>query len=455
MANKRSSGGGRNKDLFRTEVSSLLADLGQLAEELEARPPPSQGPEPDRAPVSAVAGPPVEVVETAPEAEVVEAQAGPGWDAETTSEPEMVSAESEATWESAPPDPELAAQSDRADMGARSAPEAGEILVELEDLPSFSPSYLPPFPPLQPVGEAGSSASVGEAELDEPASPGSALEPAAREWEPSQPSPFEWEPSLSTAQQWEPSQVTDPGVELSQPVEAESEATLPDATAEERAAPTGEEAASQPISVAGQDARTEAAAQPAGGSDGGPGWQVRRPLTMTPIGTPGQPAEPEPAAVEAGGTPALGGQPREAVPSRSADIVSPAPGSPSGLGARGIEPANASVAEPEWGLPPQLSPDAEGVSDWGNGGQRPGVPLRPGGLPPLVSTRPWSLAAAMQPLSPLGPPARPAGATVVEGAGPPPTPPRTTITLPFATLPAALIALLIVIVVLIVLDLHH
>jgi len=38
MANKRSTASSRGRDLFRTEVSSLLADLGELAGEQAPHP---------------------------------------------------------------------------------------------------------------------------------------------------------------------------------------------------------------------------------------------------------------------------------------------------------------------------------------------------------------------------------------------------------------------------------
>jgi hypothetical protein len=88
---------------------------------------------------------------------------------------------------------------------------------------------------------------------------------------------------------------------------------------------------------------------------------------------------------------------------------------------------------------------------------RPGLPLLPGGQPAPVSTRPWTLASAMQPLAPMAPPAiRTAGASLPEPAGPVLSRGRSSgVNLPFAVVVAALVAVLAVIVVLILLNHHH
>jgi hypothetical protein len=88
---------------------------------------------------------------------------------------------------------------------------------------------------------------------------------------------------------------------------------------------------------------------------------------------------------------------------------------------------------------------------------RPGLPLLPGGQPAPVSTRPWTLASAMQPLAPMAPPAiRTAGASLPEPTGPALSRSRSSgVNLPFAVVVAALVAVLAVIVVLILLNHHH
>jgi hypothetical protein len=89
--------------------------------------------------------------------------------------------------------------------------------------------------------------------------------------------------------------------------------------------------------------------------------------------------------------------------------------------------------------------------------QRAGLPLLPGGTPPPVSTRPWSLAAAMQPIAPLAPTsARPGGAPAAEPARSVPSlTPTSGLNVPFPAVVAILVAVLLVIVVLILLDLHR
>ena len=121
MANKRSAASSRSRDLFRTEVSSLLADLGELAGEPGPHPVPSVSP-------PAAADPAADALEPV----------GHGPDAGTT----------EAT---------------------AAAPE-GEAVSEDEDLISFSPSYLPPLPPVlspltaapEPAPPSGPGFSVPE-----------------------------------------------------------------------------------------------------------------------------------------------------------------------------------------------------------------------------------------------------------------------------------------------------
>ena len=87
---------------------------------------------------------------------------------------------------------------------------------------------------------------------------------------------------------------------------------------------------------------------------------------------------------------------------------------------------------------------------------RPGLPLLPGGQAALVSTRPWTLAAAMQPLAPMAPPALRAGTSLPEPAGPVLSRSRSSgVNVPFAAVVTALVVVLVALVVLIFLDLHH
>ena len=109
MANKRSAASSRGRDLFRAEVSSLLADLGELAGE------------PGPHPVPATTPP----VPDEPAAQAREAVApGPGADADAAPAP---GPDGEADEPPSPP------QRD-------DAPD--------EELISLSPSYLPPLPPV-------------------------------------------------------------------------------------------------------------------------------------------------------------------------------------------------------------------------------------------------------------------------------------------------------------------
>jgi hypothetical protein len=88
---------------------------------------------------------------------------------------------------------------------------------------------------------------------------------------------------------------------------------------------------------------------------------------------------------------------------------------------------------------------------------RPGLPLLPGGQAALVSTRPWTLAAAMQPLAPKAPPAlRAPGASLPEAAGPVlPRSRSSGVNVPFAAVVTALVLVLALILVLIFLALHR
>jgi hypothetical protein len=126
-----------------------------------------------------------------------------------------------------------------------------------------------------------------------------------------------------------------------------------------------------------------------------------------------------------------------------------------------VSPATAVATGPPAPIPATAAASAAPVPTTASSGPaaagRPGLPLLPGGQPAPVSTRPWTLASAMQPLAPMAPPAiRTAGASLPEPAGPVVSRGRSSgVNLPFAVVVAALVAVLAVIVVLILLNHHH
>jgi hypothetical protein len=219
------------------------------------------------------------------------------------------------------------------------------------------------------------------------------------------------------------------------------------------------------------------AAQPAMVSPGLPGFRLR-PISVparTPAlaETPGWGTETPPIAPGAHPRPAPdteadGGQrfraapptdlaapeePTGATPADAGVAASPTPPPASGPAAR-LEPG---LAEPAPDAPPFPAPSpmpSATASGLPTGAPRPGLPLLPGGMPAPVSTRPWSLGAAMQPLAPATPPPlRPGGAPVAEPSGPSPSRLRRSgLNVPFPVVVALLIAVLAVIVVLILLD---
>src|ERR1035437_9321965 len=88
MANKRSAPGSRNRNLFRTEVNSLLADLGELAGEPGPHPPPTAAP-PDAAAPTADALEPVAHATDA-DADAAEVPSAGGAAEESPAPPESV-----------------------------------------------------------------------------------------------------------------------------------------------------------------------------------------------------------------------------------------------------------------------------------------------------------------------------------------------------------------------------
>ena len=219
------------------------------------------------------------------------------------------------------------------------------------------------------------------------------------------------------------------------------------------------------------------AAQPATVSPGLPGFRLRPisapartpALAETPSwGTETPPIAPGAHPRSAPDTEADGGQrfraapptdlappeePAGATPADARVIPSPTPPPASGSAVR-HEPG---LAEPAPDAPPFPAPSpmpSATASGLPTGAPRPGLPLLPGGMPAPVSTRPWSLGAAMQPLAPAAPPPlRPGGAPVAEPSGPSPSRLRRSgLNVPFPVVVALLIAVLAVIVVLILLD---
>ncbi len=134
MPNKRSEGGQRNRDLLGQELASFLADLGELAADLGVA-----REDPDRAPeeLEAEASPPPEEPEAAPE----EAALG-------TADPVL-------------------------------PPGGAPPLEVIEELPSMSPSYLPPLPPEDWFGDDGEAAMTPEGPLVPFPSPDSEVDPVA------------------------------------------------------------------------------------------------------------------------------------------------------------------------------------------------------------------------------------------------------------------------------------
>ncbi|MGA8015043.1 MAG: hypothetical protein WCB85_03910 [Candidatus Dormiibacterota bacterium] len=416
MANKRSDGGSRNRDLFRNEVASFLADLGDLAEELA---PPARNHAAPTEPVAADAIAPATAAEEAAaelpigtQAEVedsqpVDAAISPAQPekleenavvvtagAETAEDPGTDGSPVSATEGPPPPTAEIA--------GAT----APDLLMNIEDLPSFSPSYLPPLPPLpddQEGGGAALPAPVGAAWQER--GPDMAV-PETTFSEPGWPVPPDDFGAPPTAH-WTlggdvvaaPEPAAEPEPEHGYPPEPRTE------TAPETETAIVAEAAHQ----VGELPR--AAEGDEGGA--GSGWRVREPtVSAAPPGPPGE------------------------TPSHDRIPVG--------------------VTEPEPAAP---SPALAGAEGYGSHGGRLGPPLVPRGIPVLISSRPWTLAAAMESLAPHSPPLVRQAPTVQPEpatAQPAATSPRRSLPqIRVPLLPAALIAVLAIIVVLIIVQLSH
>lgn len=549
MANKRSAAGSRNRDIFRSEVSSLLADLGELAGDESPRPapPPAVPTHPPRrtsppsppAPVEpATSLPPKfdlpavpEVELTAPDREDVPA---PPRETDFETPAPAETAAQVPAFQVAPPPAVVPAV---AEEGPPAPPEPGWAFppappplaaappepVELDDLPSSSPSYLPPLPPTLPpvAGPALAPASPPPPALPpEPQPP-----PAAPEWA----SP--WEPVVQpvTSTAW-PEASASPGagtwndaqMEMGPPARAVPEpeaaihhpAPLPEAWPAPVPPPgawadaggigpspvsgSTVEPVPDPGTTAPEAAATEAAwpwaHEPAPTmapvrTPGLPGWRLRAPSAPTPPPAPatlaeapgwglkpmaGQTPPPEPIGrpfdgptgdwqetspegADPGTAPAAAGpweEPEVAAPARPFAVPHESAGEAAEAG-----PAVAGVTDIER-LRDALTPATPARSGTvaSPPAQRAGLPLLPGGAAAPVSTRPWSISAAMQPLKTVTPaPARAGG-----GGAPVAEPARVAsprrsggMTLPFPVVVAALIFVLAVIVVLIVLDFRH
>ena len=579
MANKRSAASSRGRDLFRAEVSSLLADLGELAGE--------QGPHPVVAATPPVTAEPaaevLEPVAAEPAAEALKPVVrGTVADAAPAPGPSPGPA-GEAEEPPAPPE-----QDDAAD----------------EELISLSPSYLPPLPPvLSPLTAAPEPAArLGrEFSAPPPAPPpgpwAAAPEPEAppERISPSEPAmvPGLWPfmSNLSTAaggwnQSTERSAAPDPPTSSPEPAEAseqwvsppahESPATgqgwpTPPGDADTAPAPGSgwplppgpppavewpsmaggapEESAPGPAvppayhhhpapqppmwpspaelpPVEGGDDRVGMSTPPApppapetGPPDRGapeiagaklptgditaaelaaqdqsapawrrapspppssfptpaelPGWRLDGPIRRA-VSVPGpsdgsgtdgaqrlRAAPPSQPAASGEGDGSTGDPAPPSIPG-----VSPEAAIATGPPADRWEPAAEGSGERTPAAPPapipataevSVTPVPATASSGPAAAGRPGLPLLPGGQAALVSTRPWTLAAAMQPLAPKAPPAlRAPGASLPEAAGPVlPRSRSSGVNVPFAAVVTALVLVLALILVLIFLALHR
>src|ERR1039458_4094810 len=190
MANKRSAASSRGRDLFRTEVSSLLADLGELAGERGPRPVPKAPPPHATEPAAGALEPVAHGSDADAGAVAAEAPSPVGAAGETPAHPESIAEGTPAAASDAPePAPSTPPEAE--------APADEHGAPEVEELISFSPSYLPPLPPVlspltaAPEPAAPSGQGFSARELAPPPGPWvAALEPeAAPEPWPSPPEP--------------------------------------------------------------------------------------------------------------------------------------------------------------------------------------------------------------------------------------------------------------------------
>ena len=185
-----------------------------------------------------------------------------------------------------------------------------------------------------------------------------------------------------------------------------------------------------------------------------PGWRLDGPVRAAPPSYPAASGERDGSTVDQGAPSTPGVSPETAVATGST-VDQAAPSAPD------VSPATAVATGPPAPIPATAAASAAPVPTTASSGPaaaaRPGLPLLPGGQPAPVSTRPWTLASAMQPLAPMAPPAiRTAGASLPEPTGPVLSRSRSSgVNLPFTVVVAALVAVLAVIVVLILLNHHH
>jgi hypothetical protein len=522
MANKRSEGGTRNRDLFRSEVASVLADLGELTVDLGSSGADQPPAEPEGPEVTEAVG-----AELAVPAGQVSSEAAAGVEASNVPPP--------------------------AHAGVSDGPSEGgdELLTDIESLPSFSPSYLPPFPPLAdehdqpavtvPVGAAGLSGPAGPVgaagqELGgvggvkgevwtvraadgvevggfagdsrpagpEPPVPSAGGPAALTASEPVRFAPDEARPpDASATPGWRvrgpageqdevgagahggvvgeldgrgaggsPGLVGDSAAAVEEPSFAEPFGVHGVALERLAAAAAGDAMAGEPEGpwTAGPPAVPEAEAEAAAtgataiGEPAGPA-AVTGGETLPALGTPGAPApdswgrDPGASGDEHDAGSGAGGW---TVGSDAGGWTAAADGSPPGSGMPTLELSGWDrVAPASQARAPSLSPAA--LSEPGRGAPAgSAAPLVPGGVPVLISSRPWTLAAAMQPLAPLSPPAnRPSGPAHPEASPPEPARAPRRPTIPHVTmprirlplLPTAMIGILAVIVVLLILQL--
>lgn len=416
MANKRSEGGSRNRDLFRNEVASFLADLGDLAEELA---PPARNHPAETEPAAAEAAAPATAAEEAAaqlpiatQAEVeasqpVDAAISPAQPEELEENAVVVTAGAE-TAEDPGTDgsPVSAPEAQQPPTGEIAGATAPNLLMNIEDLPSFSPSYLPPLPPIpdnEEPAEAAPPAPVAAAWQERGPDMAVPETPFSEPGWPVPPDDFGAPPTahwtLGGAVVAAPEPAAEPEPEPEHGYRPEPETETETAMVAEAANQVGE--------------LPRAAETDGSGVGAGSGWRVREPA------------------------------------------VSAAPPSPPGE-TLSHDPIQVGVTEPEPAAPSAVLAGADG---YGNHGGRLGPPLVPGGIPGLISSRPWTLAAAMESLAPFSPPPVRPGATVQPEpatAQPAATSPRRSLPqIRVPLLPAALIAVLAIIVVLIIVQLSH
>ncbi len=303
-----------------------------------------------------------------------------------------------------------------------------EGTLELEDLPSYSPSYLPPLPP--PVGEPMMPDLAGRRSPPGP-------EPhASGEWLAAALAAGAIGPREASGRR-RPTPPPEEWPAPEDPAPARLSAAPPPSPAPGGASDWGAGPASPDLPATRMDTDPDEL--------GGPGWHVAaRPATARPPADAGY-LEPEPETDLTPGSaerrePATQGEADDGQRFRASPPSAPEPP------AEQLEPALAAASTRPSGS----------VSGPTPGSPRLGLPLLPGGLPAPVSTRPWSLAAAMTPLPPLAPTPGRSVVLPVEPVGPGAAPlgdPGDGVSL--RLLVGIAIVLVVLITVLVVVRLHH